>query len=155
ELADAIAALPPWSADPHAASPPEEDEPATRVAAMSSTWERRVVTAVFAGFAISLNDDDMHAFEAVAAAHAAAAHPTLGRRLIAVFAGARTTGDEVPRAARAAIAARDRIPGIRLAIATGRALAGLTGLSGDIIERGARVVQRGMPRPNGAAPIFI
>src|SRR6185369_12589122 len=118
------------------------DAPTTRAAAaaMSSTFEQRVVTAVFAGFPPIGTDESVHAFAAIAEAHGAACHPTLGHRIIAVFGGARTTGDEVMRAARAALEAAERVPHIQLAIATGRALAGLTGLSGELVERGARAV---------------
>jgi tetratricopeptide (TPR) repeat protein len=157
DLADALATVAPWSAADRAPDSvgPASDQAITRVAAMSSTWERRVVTAVFAGFAPAPHDGDLRAFEGIVAEHGASTFPTLGRRLIAVFGGARTTGDEVVRAARAAIAATERIAGVRLAIATGRALTGVTGLSGDVIERGVRVVERDAHRPAGAWPIRI
>ena len=156
EMADALAAVAPWTpAEDGVHAGDDGDDPVTRVAAMSSTWERRVVTAVFAGFAPSASDDDLHVFEELTAEHGGAAHPTLGRRRIAVFGGARTTGDEVVRAARAAVTAAERIRGIRLAIATGRALAGVTGLTGDLVDRGARVVEGEPYRAGGAWPIRI
>ncbi len=148
-LAEALLAVPSWSLD---ASGREGDVPAaepaqtpaaqsgvtTRVkAALSVTGERRVVTAVFARFAPLAPEGDLAAFEAIAVEHGGASYPTLGRRRIAVFGGAHTTGDEGVRAALAALEAAARLPGVRLAIATGRALAGATGLSGDVIERGA------------------
>ncbi|MFO0592937.1 MAG: protein kinase [Polyangiaceae bacterium] len=157
EIADALATIVPWTpeADLAPISVKTRDEPTTRVAAMSSTWERRVITAVFAGFAPSPHDTDLQAFEALVAEHGASSFRTLGRRVIAVFGGARTTGDEAVRAARACIAAASRIPWVHLAIATGRALSGQTGLSGDLIERGVRVIER-EPRPtSGAWPIRI
>ena len=171
ELADALAAIPPWTLDPPPRRAPgagrggvrrgaDADRPAigprhrrrrlggttTRVkAALSITGERRVITAVFAGFSVVAPESDLAAFEAIAAEHGAASYPTLGRRRIAVFGGAHTTGDEGVRAALAALEAAARLPGIRLAIATGRALAGATGLSGDLIERGAlNVVERAL-----------
>ncbi len=114
-------------------------------AALSVTGERRVVTAVFAGFSPAAPDGDMAAFDAIAAEHGAASYPTLGRRRIAVFGGAHSTGDEGVRAALAALDVAARLPGVRLGIATGRALAGATGLSGDLIERGAlNVVERAL-----------
>jgi tetratricopeptide (TPR) repeat protein len=169
ELADALAAIPPWTLEALPGSAPAAgregapptvtgtDGPAsqgatpasgmglggttTRVkAALSVTGERRVVTAVFAGFGATAPESDLAAFEAIAAEHGASSYPTLGRRRIAVFGGAHTTGDEGVRAALAALEAAARLPGVRLAIATGRALAGATGLSGDLIERGARPV---------------
>jgi tetratricopeptide (TPR) repeat protein len=157
ELADGLAAIAPWtpSESPEPISVKRPDEPTTRVAAMSSTWERRVLTAVFAGFPSSPHDADLGAFEAIVAEHGAATFRTLGRRVIAVFGGARTTGDEAVRAARASIAASDRLPGIRIAIATGRALSGVTGLSGDLIERGVRVVEHEAPPASGAWSIRI
>src|SRR6185436_1990443 len=112
------------------------------------------VTAVFAGFPPIGGDDEVQAFAAIAEAHGATCHPTLGHRVVAVFGGARTTGDEVMRAARAALDAAERVPGLKLAVATGRALAALTGLSGDLIERGAREVDRGgLGREPGARAV--
>ncbi|MEZ4301202.1 MAG: serine/threonine-protein kinase [Polyangiaceae bacterium] len=143
ELAEAIAMIEPW--EPGGAAAAVEvlgDDPTTRVAAMGSALERRVVTAMFAGFAPGTQEGDLRAFAMLAAEHGGAAHPTLGRRRVAVFGGALTTGEEAIRAARAALEAVDRIPGVRIAIATGRALAGAAGLSGDIIDRGVRVVER-------------
>jgi len=140
---------------PNTALGDDEDEAATRVGAMTTASERRVVTALFAGFLPSKNDADLATFEALAAEHGAATSRTLGRRVIAVFGATRTRGDEVVRAARAAIAASERVFGIRLAIATGRALSGLGGLSGELIERGVQVVERGARRPGGAWPIRI
>jgi tetratricopeptide (TPR) repeat protein len=160
ELADALAAIPAWSVEPGGAPPSAPEGPhspghfggdlhtpvssaesggaTTRVkAALSVTGERRVVTAIFAGFSPLAPEGDLAAFEALAVEHGALSYPTLGRRRIAVFGGAHTTGDEGVRAARAALEAASRLPGVRLSIATGRALAGVTGLSGDLIERGA------------------
>ncbi len=158
ELAFEIAAVARWTptaSPPAAVDQGEEDDAPTRVARMSSTSERRVVTAVFAGFAPASRDDALGAFEGLVAQHGAASFRTLGRRVIAVFGSDRTTGDEAVRAARACVAASQRIPGIRLAIATGRAIAGVTGLSGELIERGARVVGRGDALDLGPRPIRI
>src|SRR5262249_36108071 len=95
---------------------------------------------------------DLAAFDAVATEHGATSFPTLGRRRIAVFGGAHTTGDEVVRAARAALAAAARIPRVRLAVATGRALAGASGLSADLIERGAVQVEGARPSAHAQDP---
>ena len=150
EIADALLALPEWSADgavaPGAPADRSLDATVSRVTtAMSATFEQRVITAVFAGFAPAPDDADLRVFAAIAEEHGAVCHPTLGRRMIGVFGGARTTGEEVVRAARAALAAAERVPTIQLAIATGRALSGVTGLSGDLIERAARDVERDEP----------
>jgi tetratricopeptide (TPR) repeat protein len=150
EIADALAALPAWSSAGAASAPAPADRSheatVSRVTTgMSATFEQRVVTAVFAGFAPSPDDAPLRVFAAVAEEHGAVCYPMLGRRMIGIFGGARTTGQEVVRAARAALAAAERVPEIQLAIATGRALAGVTGLSGDLIERAARDVERDEP----------
>src|SRR6185295_1119339 len=79
----------------------------------------------------------MSVFERLAREHGGALLKTLGGRMIAVFGAERSSGDEPVRASRTALAAAARIPGIRLAIATGGVVAGVSGLSGEAIERGA------------------
>jgi hypothetical protein len=138
ELADAIAAVPAWDG-PRPRVEREgagEGDPLTsRVAlAMSASIEQRVVTVLFARGA---DERAALGLAAIAEQHGASCHPTIGGRLIAVFGVDRTHGDEALRAGRAALLASARVPGVRLAIATGRALSGTTGLTGDLLERGA------------------
>ena len=134
DLADAIAAVPAWEGQ----RPQIEgggDARTSRVAlAMSASIEQRVVTVLFASAA---DDASSLALAAIAEQHGASCHPTLGRRMIAVFGVDRTHGDEAVRAGRAALLASARVPGASLSIATGRALSGTTGLTGDLLERGA------------------
>ena len=141
-FADAIASLPPfegWTAAIRDEVPTAQLRSLSR--AVSS--ERRVITAIFAGFSgAAVADTAMDSFEAIVARHGGTAHRTLGRRMIAVFGVARSSGDEAVRAARAALATRREFPAVRLSIATGRAMAGTAGLSGDAIDRGARDVDR-------------
>jgi tetratricopeptide (TPR) repeat protein len=142
EVADAIAAIGPWEP---AAAPAQAvgEAPTTRMAlSISATIEQRVVTALFAFAPLGLDDRDQAALAGVAEAQGAACHPTLGGRMIAVFGGDRTLGDEAVRAARAALAASARLPLVRFAIVTGRTLAGTSGLAGDLLERGAAEVER-------------
>jgi len=157
DMADALLSIPSWSLEARAAGG-DEAVPAAAVATLtgvgsvpapsggtttrmkatlSVTGERRVITAIFARFSPLAPEGDLAAFEAIAVEHGGASYPTLGRQRIAVFGGSHTTGDEGVLAALAALAATSRLPGVRLAIATGRALAGGTGLTGDVIERGA------------------
>ncbi len=111
-------------------------------AGVTSMMEQRVVTALFADVARNTDPDDgVRAFEAVAASHGGEVHRLLGRKLVAVFGGSRTRGDEVLRAGRAALAAARR-PDTRLAVATCRAVTGGAELLGDAIERGARDLER-------------
>lgn len=153
EMAGAIAAVPPWTPGDAITDGDDDDDAPTRIAPLSSAVERRVVTAVFAGFSHASWEEDLHAFGAIAAEQGGAVHATLGRRAVAVFGGARSTGDEAVRAARTALAAVDRTNGIRIVIATGRALSGVTGLSGDIVDRGVRAVEGAAgPPPSVRAP---
>jgi tetratricopeptide (TPR) repeat protein len=141
DFAEAVRAVPPWDAAAAPATEPPDDAPTARASVvLSSTFEQRVITALFAAFGSGSGDRERRAFAAAAEDLGGACHGTLGHRMIAVFGGARSTGDEAVRAARAALLAAAEVPGIQLAIATGRALAGITGLSGDLIERGVREV---------------
>jgi hypothetical protein len=151
DLADAIASVPPWEG-PKPAGDDSVDPPTSRVAlAMSASIEQRVVTVLFASAA---DDREVLALAAIAEQHGASCHPTLGRRMIAVFGVDRTHGDEAVRAARAALLASARVPGASLAIATGRALSGTTGLTGDLLERGASELDDG-GAPGEPRPIHV
>ena len=158
DLADAIGSVTPWDAAPSAPVEAENDPPTMPASAViSATFEQRVITALFAGFAPTASEDARRAFAAVAEEQGGACHATVGGRAIAIFGGARSVGDEPLRAARAALTAVERVPGVHLAIATGRALSGITGLSGDLIERGAHAVDHDLGAlPSGAAaPILV
>jgi serine/threonine protein kinase/tetratricopeptide (TPR) repeat protein len=143
-LEEALLGIPSWdAAAAEPAADASDDTPTARPsAALSATFEQRVITALFAGLAPHAGEAERRVFASIAEDQGGACHGTLGRRVIAVFGGARSTGDEAMRAARTALTAAERLPGIQLAIATGRALAGVTGLSGDLIERGARVLEQ-------------
>jgi eukaryotic-like serine/threonine-protein kinase len=153
DVADALASIAPWEPSAGAAEPAAPGAPAaiaeaptTRMAlSMSSTIEQRVVTALFALAPPGLDDRDLAVLASLAEAQGATCHPTLGGRMIAVFGGDRTLGDEAVRAVRAALASAARQPALRLAIVTGRTLAGTTGLAGDLLERGAAEVERDAP----------
>src|SRR5262249_10194677 len=131
-LEDAILSIPSWDAAiaPPAADAGDDTPTARPSAALLATFEQRVVTALFAGLPHHAGEAERRIFASIAEDQGGACHGTLGRRVIAVFGGARSTGDEAMRAARTALTAAERMPGIQLAIATGRALAGVAGLSG-------------------------
>lgn len=101
--------------------------------------EQRVVTALFAhlpGVGAS------HAsFEEAVRAQGGRAHRLLAVAHVAVFGAERSHGDEADRAARAALQLAAELGPIRVAISTGRALTGGGDVSGDAIERGARVLE--------------
>ncbi|MEI8257955.1 MAG: protein kinase, partial [Deltaproteobacteria bacterium] len=141
-FAEALSALPAmegWTASLRDEMPTAQ----LRSLSRSVSMERRVITAIFAGFSRAIAaDESMTTFEGIVARHGGTSHRTLGRRMVAVFGVARSTGDEPVRAARAALATREQLPAVRLAIATGRAMSGTAGLSGDAIDRGVREVER-------------
>ncbi|HVY48120.1 MAG TPA: serine/threonine-protein kinase, partial [Minicystis sp.] len=142
-MAEALASLDGLDARPPAVAPAPPAEAgtqrlSTRSAHVSATRERRVVTAVFAGFADAPDPETAIAhFRDMAERLGGVAHRTLGFRAIAVFGESRTRGDEALRAARLARAAATELEGVELSIATGRALSDDRGLSADAIERGA------------------
>ncbi|MFO0615488.1 MAG: protein kinase [Polyangiaceae bacterium] len=104
-----------------------------------STEERRVVTAVLLrSHDGALGEADAAVFDRVTAEHGGAPHALLGLARVAIVGGARSVGDEVQRAARAALALRREKPAMEIAIATGRGPTGRSALSGDAIERAAR-----------------
>jgi tRNA A-37 threonylcarbamoyl transferase component Bud32 len=147
ELSAVLGLVEPWSRAPGAPpAPPSRspDEPTARPSySLSSTFEQRVITALFAGFPVAADEAEKRVFTALVEEQGGVCHGALGRRMIAVFGSTRSTGDEAVRAARAALSVGARLPSVRLAIATGRALSGVTGLSGDLIERGAHGLDDG------------
>jgi len=69
------------------------------------------------------------------------AHPLVGRRAVGVFGGEAWRGDEAERAVLAALAVRARAPGIRLAVATGRAVRQAAGaVTGAIVAAAGAVL---------------
>jgi serine/threonine protein kinase/tetratricopeptide (TPR) repeat protein len=84
-------------------------------------------------------------FAKIVGEHGGVVDRTIGGRMIAVFGASRSSGDEVERAVRAARQAIAQIGPLRVAITTGRAVAGAVGLSGESIERGAADVERARP----------
>ncbi|MFO0756168.1 MAG: protein kinase [Byssovorax sp.] len=138
EMAQALAALP--EVDRRLAPvDPSIEAPTVGISALPVTaGEQRVITALFAALPrAGSGEGAAELFSTVIEAQGGAAHATLDRHAIGVFGGARSTGDEALRAARAALLLAARVPGARLSIVTGRALSGLAGLSGEAIERGA------------------
>ena len=143
----------------------EEATVQVRMPRVSTLHEQRVVTAVFAGLvgegslgslrlasaapgeagpssrALGAGIDVMQRFAQIAVEHGAALHATLGSRMIAVFGGAHSSGDEGVRAAGTALGAAE-LPGVRLAMVTGRVHADSEGMGGDAIERGAALLDR-------------
>jgi tetratricopeptide (TPR) repeat protein len=160
-FADALGAVRPSSLSTRtSAADTLDEEPTARVSlALSAASEQRVVTALFVGFAPWATGDGGAGFLAsIASQHGGTCHPTLDRHVVAVFGEERTAGDEALRAARAALLAAASIHGVRLSIATGRALAGASGLAGDVIERGAALLPRADEATRagrGASPIHV
>ncbi|MCU0690274.1 MAG: protein kinase [Polyangiaceae bacterium] len=62
-------------------------------------------------------------------------------QLVAALGLDRTVGDEAIRAARGALFLMRAAPGARIAVATGRAVAGRDGLAGEALERGAQLLE--------------
>src|SRR5262249_42278883 len=109
---------------------------------LSDSLEQRVVTAVFAGFEDTAEPAPaIEAFRVTVERHGGVFHRVLGPHRVAVFGASRGRGDEAVRAARTALMAAS-IVGVRLAIATGRAVAAEGSLSGNLIDRGLREVKR-------------
>ncbi|HEY4118123.1 MAG TPA: protein kinase, partial [Byssovorax sp.] len=110
---------------------------------LSGSLEQRVVTAVFAKLPLGLDDAaPKAAFTAIATEADGAPYPLLGRNVVAVFGGHRTKGDEVARAARAALRVSQELVGSRVVVVTGRAVADIIGLAGAVVERGAAELER-------------
>lgn len=104
--------------------------------------ERRIVTTLFAALPKGMGAGTLVAAEAVARRHGARTHRLIGRRMVAVFGSERSRGDEAARAATAGLVLQASQPTLRLAIATGFALAADAGVSGAVIERGAGQLAR-------------
>ncbi len=106
---------------------------------LASSAEKRVVTALFAHLPA---EPQSHAlFDELVRREGGRPHRLLSFAHVGVFGAERSLGDEAPCAARAALALAANVAPIRLAISTGRALTGEGEISGDAIERGARVLE--------------
>ena len=109
---------------------------------LSRAAEQRVVSALFARFdGAGEPAPAIDAFRRATERHGGVFHRVLGPQRAAVFGAVTGRGDEALRAARAALTAA-RIPGVRLCVVTGRAIAAEGSLSGGLIERGLAEVRR-------------
>lgn len=149
DLARALEVAPPYALSEARAD--AEDEPTKTTAPLSiASTERRVVTTVFVRIASTMGASAAWApFDRIARAAGGAPYKLLSLAFVAVFGEARSTGDEAHRAARAALAIRAELPYSLIAIATGRSIAGASGLAADAIDRGVRLIEAGQ----GGAPV--
>jgi len=149
ELGAALAALAPQSRASDAeleAGQSDYDEPETLLASLPAlvSGERRVVSALFARLPVSsepASTDGASRFAEIARSFGGTPHRLLSLVEVAIFGASQSSGDEALRAARAALAVRAVMPGARLALSTGRAVTGRSELCGDVIDRGAHVVE--------------
>jgi tRNA A-37 threonylcarbamoyl transferase component Bud32/tetratricopeptide (TPR) repeat protein len=113
-----------------AALEPTEESSHTHEA--PGTIEYRVVAVVFAAV-----ENPMQASAAASAVvgHGGDAHPIAGGRIVGTFGLARSTGDELERAARAALAMRELVPRVRVGVASGHAHPQGNRLAGDALDR--------------------
>jgi hypothetical protein len=122
------------------AAPVMVDLGATTDAPLAHVAERRVVTALFAH--LPVGPEKASVFEEIVARQGGRPHTLLSVAHVAVFGAERSVGDEPRRAARAALELAAQLGAVRVAISTGRALTGDAEVSGDAIERGARLLER-------------
>ncbi len=109
---------------------------------LSALREQRVVTVLFARVEPSVGAEAaLPLFQEVMKRFGGTFHDLLGPRRVAVFGGHGLPGDEAARAARAALAAR-AIPGLRLSLVTGQVVADDGSLSGGVLSRGLRELER-------------
>jgi tetratricopeptide (TPR) repeat protein len=131
---------------PDVPTPGAQADPQTTMSAPQtpkSLRERRVVTTLFArGPATSAGMRALAQLERLAASHGGDNYRLLGRRLLCVFGGVRSSGDEVLRAARIALATKSELPALSVAIATGHAVTAGAGVSGQVIDRGSTELDR-------------
>jgi tetratricopeptide (TPR) repeat protein len=109
---------------------------------LSAIREQRVVTVLFARVEPTAEiDAALPLFQEVVKRLGGTFHDLLGPRRVAVFGGRGLPGDEAARAARAALAAAT-IPGLRLSLVTGQVVADDGSLSGGVLTRGLRELDR-------------
>jgi tRNA A-37 threonylcarbamoyl transferase component Bud32/tetratricopeptide (TPR) repeat protein len=107
-----------------------------RTKAPEATFERRVVTTVVADLRECANGAAAaKSFQSIHAEHGGFAQNLLGRRALALFGVAKTSGDEAVRAAQSALAFIHDYPDARVAIVTARTLARGGTASLDALER--------------------
>ncbi|NUP05432.1 MAG: protein kinase [Polyangiaceae bacterium] len=136
DLARALEVAPPYAVDRAAKV---ADDAITKASGPSSlaTTERRIVTTVFVRLASTVGSHGAWStFARIASNAGGVAHKLLSLAFVAVFGEERSAGDEAQRAARAALAIRSALPFASVAVATGRVLAGASGLAGEAIDRG-------------------
>jgi tetratricopeptide (TPR) repeat protein len=138
ELAEALARVPPFTPRSRLFAPKEEETHTAAVRSIATT-ERRIVTVLFARFETPEDASGAkEAFEAAVKELGGVAYTLLARAHVGIFGGERSAGDEAARAARAALALRDRLKGASITVSTGRAEAGGAEPTGEAIDRGAR-----------------
>jgi serine/threonine protein kinase len=91
-------------------------------------------------------------FHRLATEYGGRAHSLLGRSVVVVFEG--DAAEMALRAAAAALVMTRQIPGVRVSIASGEALAPGEGLAQELIERGTRTLDRPRTDP-GEPPVRI
>ncbi len=138
ELADALRRAPPFVPRTRLATR-VGDETQTAAVRSIATTERRVVTVLFARFNDAEEADRAKpVFDAEVLARGGVPHTLLARAHVAIFGSERSQGDETVRAAKTALAVRERLRGASITIATGRAQAGGEEPTGEAINRGAQ-----------------
>ncbi|MEO7327052.1 MAG: protein kinase, partial [Minicystis sp.] len=114
----------------------------SRGLSLSAIREQRVVTVLFARVEPSTGEGTaLLSFHEVVKRFGGTFHDLLGPRRVAVFSGHGLPGDEAARAARAALAA-GAIQGLRLSLVTGQVVADDGSLSGGVLSRGLRELER-------------
>jgi tetratricopeptide (TPR) repeat protein len=136
-----------------AAEPPSRPEPKRRDALAGPTYstrppappgslERRVVAVVLASVPPAGVGAEADAHVRRMLGEDARVQLLAGDQLVAAAGVGRTTGDEAVRAARAALLIATTVPDARVAVATGHAVAGRRGLTGEALERAAAQLER-------------
>lgn len=146
ELAEALASATPFQPATRSSDTEAKTEVMSSHGSFGSATlaigERRVVTAVFARFGGAEEAGEAReVFERIARARGGVTHALLSLAHVAVFGSIRSTGDEPPRAASAALALLRALPNADISVVTGRTEGGVSGLPLDVVERGAGVQQ--------------
>lgn len=115
------------------------DETQTAAVRSIATTERRIVTVLFARFVGAAEAEGAKSdFDAEVSARQGISYTLLSRAHVGIFGSARSQGDETVRAAKTALALREKLTGASITIATGRAHAGGEEPTGEAINRGAQ-----------------
>lgn len=155
ELAEALAAATPFQPATRANVVEAKTEVMSSSELLGSstlaTGERRVVTVVFARFGGAEEAGEARAiFERIVRSRGGVAHALLSLAHVGVFGSIRSTGDEPPRAAAAALALIRELPGADIAVMTGRTVGGVVGLPLEVVER-----WEGAPQADGRQRVRI